>query len=203
MKNTKNGTVFTYRNGTQWLTRFNGTTVRWPLPKSPSPRSPPKSPNKPIYTIIGPGKWIKNNPTRYQNVENLLSQNLGLSWVGNKLGRVYSNNKYGNYVVLNKNSKVIGYSLIRNMNPSLEIVAIGTNRSTRGTGIGKSLMNRIKNNYKTAGYRRIFLNSILPAMGFYNKMGFATHPNNSFKRHFNLTKKTPRKSNNPKKRPRS
>jgi GNAT superfamily N-acetyltransferase len=198
MKNTKNGTIFTHRNGTQWLVKPNGTHVR--VQKQANKVNKVRQANK--VKIIGPGKWIVHNPTRYQNVENLLSQNLGSAWVGKKLGKVYNRNNYENYVVLNKNSKVLAYSIVNKARPTLAVVAFGTNRSTRGTGIGRFLMNKIKNNARNTGYRRIILNSVPTATGFYNKMGFTAPYSNTF-RQFNLITKIKRKPNNPRKRPRN
>ena len=219
-RNTKNGTIYTRGNGTRYLITPNGTYVhsynryikakqavtrakqaanrarqakqaKQAANKAKQANKARQANNKRIQ-IIGPGKWIVKNPKRYQNVENVLSQNLGLSWVDQKLGKVYNRNNYKNYVVLNKNSKVLAYSIVNTARPILEIVAFGTNRSKRGSGIGSSLMNKIKTNAKNTGYRKIILSSVPTATGFYNKMGFTAPYANNF-RQFNLsTRKRPR-----------
>ena len=210
MKNTKNGTIFTYKNGTQWLTRFNGTSVRLPLPKSPpkpnspnksppKPNSPNKSPNKHInYRIGGPGTWLKNNPGRTKNVLNLARNKVGSGWLSTELAEIATNNRYKNYIVVTPNSKLLGYALTRNNKPNLELVFIGINKNARGLRIGKNLMNIIKSN-ATGKYSKIVLNSISNknTLAFYNKAGFKSPNAGSLRKQFSLRipRKRPRAKN--------
>lgn len=193
MKNTKNGTIFTYKNGTQWLTRFNGTSVRLPLPKSPpKPNSPNKSPNKHInYRIDGPGTWLNNNPGLAKNVLNLAKNKVGSGWLSTELAKITTNNRYKNYIVVTPNSKLLGYALTRNNKPNLELVFIGINKNARGLGIGTKLLETIKANAK-GKYSKIVLNSISNknTLGFYNKT-FKTPVAGSLRKQFSL--RIPRK----------
>jgi Acetyltransferase (GNAT) domain len=200
MKNTKNGTIFTYKNGTQWLTRFNGTSVR--LPKNQPPLNKPKSPNKQPnyinYRIGGPGTWLKNNPGRTKNVLNLARNKVGSGWLSTELAEIATNNRYKNYIVVTPNSKLLGYALTRNNKPNLELVFIGINKNARGLKIGKNLMSIIKSNAK-GKYSKIVLNSIANrnTLAFYNKSGFKTPIAGSLRKQFSLRipRKRPRANN--------
>jgi N-acetylglutamate synthase-like GNAT family acetyltransferase len=55
--------------------------------------------------------------------------------------------------------------------------------TTQKKGVGRLLMNRIKNDAKKAGYKTLRVNSIPNAVGFYKKMGFNVtnvNTNNTF-----------------------
>jgi len=120
--------------------------------------------------------------------------NMGLATMGNNVrniakglisGAVNSNyfndlwknrNKASNYSVMSmapgKGGAIVGFAIVSRKNPYFhKIELIG---AKPGGGIGKRLMEQIKENSKKAGAIAIELNSIGGAEGFYEKLGFKT-----------------------------
>ena len=82
---------------------------------------------------------------------------------------------YKNYVVRTNNA-IQGFAVIRGNRNNLHVETIATNKRQ---GIGRLLMNRIRNDAKKAGYKSLKVNSNVSAVNFYKKMGFVVTNSNS------------------------
>jgi hypothetical protein len=129
-----------------------------------------------MMKINGPGFFFRNNPNKRNNAVNLIRKgNLGTGYVLSTFSFV-GKNGYKNYV-FRSNNKIHGFAVVRENGNNLHIVTIGT---TQKKGIGRLLMNRIRNDAKRNGFKNLRVNSIPSAMGFYKAMGFIiTNSNNS------------------------
>jgi len=80
-------------------------------------------------------------------------------------------NRNGNYSIWNKNGLFSGFAFVdkRKKPRHWKIDLIG---AKQGQGIGKHLLNEIKQNAKKAGVQFLNLNSVNTAVGFYVKQGF-------------------------------
>ena len=129
--------------------------------------------------INGPGLFFRNNPNKRANALNLLTgKNLGKGYASTMFDLV-GKGSYKNYVV-HSNNKIHGFAVIRGNGNNLHVMTIAT---TQKKGVGRLLMNRIKNDAKKAGYKTLRVNSIPNAVGFYKKMGFNVtnvNTNNTF-----------------------
>lgn len=99
--------------------------------------------------------------------------NLGPGYVLSVFNMVGKNSF--NYVV-RSNNKINGFAVISGYGNNLRVLTIAT---TQRKGIGRLLMNRIRNDAKKAGYKYLKVNSIPESVGFYKKMGFEVVNTNS------------------------
>jgi GNAT superfamily N-acetyltransferase len=132
-----------------------------------------------MINIKGPGLFFLNHPNKRANALNLVTgRNLGKGYASTVFGLV-GKGPYKNYVVLS-NNKIHGFAVIRGNGNNLHVMTIAT---TQKKGIGRLLMNRIKNDAKKVGYKTLRVNSGPTAVNFYKKMGFNvtnTNTNNTF-----------------------
>jgi GNAT superfamily N-acetyltransferase len=132
-----------------------------------------------MINIKGPGLFFLNHPNKRANALNLVTgRNLGKGYASTVFGLV-GKGPYKNYVVLS-NNKIHGFAVIRGNGKNLHVMTIAT---TQKKGIGRLLMNRIKNDAKKVGYKTLRVNSGPTAVNFYKKMGFNvtnTNTNNTF-----------------------
>ena len=104
------------------------------------------------------------------------SKETAKSFIGEAVNDGYFNdlwktrNKRSNYSVMGKNGSIVGFAILSRKDPHFhKIELIGTKP---GGGIGRRLVNQIKENSLKDGALAIELNSVTTARGFYEKLGF-------------------------------
>lgn len=117
------------------------------------------------YAIIGPGGATNNS---VKNRAAKLSTGIGANYFNHEWKR---RNQKRNYSVVNAKGKMVGFALIEVKKPTMKIHLIATKP---GRGIGKVLMERIIRDAKRSRYQVVFFDAVPSAVGFYQKLGFAT-----------------------------
>ena len=137
-------------NGRMKVTWSNGSVQYTNVPRSVPLR------------IIGPGRFFKNHENKIKNALNLLHghKNLQLApaYVYGALKRANAN-----YVMM-RNNKISGFAVVSHKNKNLHLDVIVTQK-----GLGSQLINQIIKNAKN---KKITLNSVPKAVGFYKRHGF-------------------------------
>lgn len=114
--------------------------------------------------IYGPNRTLNNSLTG--RVLNLTRRTVNENFVLNVLKNMNTRGSK-NYVVLNENGRLLGFSIIRNKNTTMHLNLIGANK-----GYGRQLMERMIQNARRRGIKKIVLFSVPHAVNFYRKFGF-------------------------------
>ncbi len=96
------------------------------------------------------------------------------SWANYQILKEYEN-KFSKIWLLKEKNQIVGYIILREIKPEVEILRIGIKKEFQHKGKGSYFLKELINFYKKRGIKRIFLEvraSNLPAYNFYKKMGF-------------------------------
>ena len=131
-----------------------------------------------MVTIHGPKKLTRSK----NELANILPKNRNIGLLGALKGYLSNQRNYRNYEMLNNRGNLVGFAMTIPDENTLEIGLLATKM---GHKYGPQLMNRIKNNARRNGFKKINLYSVERAKPFYGRQGF-TGP--YLQLSFNLTK---------------
>lgn len=175
LSNNENNIKTFVRNGKMYMRLGNKNIYMGPFKPQPSTVKP---------TIYGPGTYFKNNNEKKKIAINLVKNTIQSQLNKSKnlivlkpayaysLLRKVGQSTYKNYVALSNSGLIHGFAVIYNSpnkptTRNIEVIA-----TVPGRGIGRNLINKIKQNAKLNGKNKISLQAVQSAVQFYNKLGF-------------------------------
>ncbi len=107
----------------------------------------------------------------YQLEKNLFKD---FCWTPSQILKEYEN-EFSKIWLLEEKNEIIGYLILREVKPEVEILRIGIKKEFQHKGKGSYFLKELIDFYKKKGIKKIFLEvkiSNSPAYNFYKKMGF-------------------------------